>query len=77
MAFIAFTICMLLVIRIGFIQFVQGSELQAMAYTQQTLNRKINPKRRIAHFFVQFYGKLHIFLCSFAHPFSDNKAYQA
>ena len=43
--FIAFTICMLLVIRIGFIQFVQGSELQAMAYAQQTLNRKINPKR--------------------------------
>ena len=43
--FIAFIICMLLVIRIGFIQFVQGSELQAMAYTQQTLNRKINPKR--------------------------------
>ena len=43
--FIAFTICMLLIIRIGFIQFVQGSELQAMAYTQQTLNRKINPKR--------------------------------
>ena len=41
----AFTICMLLVIRIGYIQFVQGSELQAMAYTQQTLNRKINPKR--------------------------------
>ena len=43
--FIAFTICLLLIIRIGFIQFVQGSELQSMAYTQQTLNRKINPKR--------------------------------
>ena len=43
--FISFIICMLLVIRIGFIQFVQGTELQAMAYTQQTLNRKINPKR--------------------------------
>lgn len=43
--FVAFIICMLLVIRIGYIQFVQGSELQAMAYTQQTLNRKINPKR--------------------------------
>ena len=43
--FISFIICMLLIIRIGFIQFVQGSELQAMAYTQQTLNRKINPKR--------------------------------
>lgn len=43
--FIGFTICILLIIRVGVIQFVQGSELQAMAYTQQTLNRKINPKR--------------------------------
>lgn len=43
--FISFCVCILLVIRISFIQFVQGSELQAMAYTQQTLNRKINPKR--------------------------------
>lgn len=31
--------------RIAFIQFVQGSELQAMAYKQQTLDRSINPKR--------------------------------
>lgn len=31
--------------RIGFIQFVQGSELQSMAYMQQTLDRSINPKR--------------------------------
>ena len=38
-------ICTSLIIRIGFIQFVQGAELQAMAYSQQTLNRKINPKR--------------------------------
>ena len=45
MLFLGFTICMLLIIRVGFIQFVQGSELQAMAYSQQTLNRKINPKR--------------------------------
>lgn len=45
MLFISFTICVLLIIRIGFIQFVQGSELQSMAYMQQTLNRKINPKR--------------------------------
>ena len=45
MLFICFIICLLLIIRIGFIQFVQGSELQAMAYSQQTLNRKINPKR--------------------------------
>jgi len=38
-------ICTGLIIRIGFIQFVQGAELQAMAYSQQTLNRNINPKR--------------------------------
>ena len=43
--FISFIICLLLIIRIGFIQFIEGSQLQAMAYTQQTLNRKINPKR--------------------------------
>ena len=34
-----------LIIRIGWLQFVQGSELQSMAYAQQTLNRNINPKR--------------------------------
>jgi len=45
MLFISFVICLLLIIRIGFIQFVQGSELQSMAYIQHTLNRKINPKR--------------------------------
>ena len=31
--------------RIAFIQFVQGSELQSMAYKQQTLDRNINPRR--------------------------------
>jgi len=40
-----FVLCNLLIIRVGFIQFVQGSELKAKAYAQQTLNRKINPKR--------------------------------
>ncbi len=43
--FISFLILSLLVIRIGFIQFVQGEELKAMAYQQQSLDRKINPKR--------------------------------
>ena len=43
--FISFFICLALIIRVGFIQFVQGSELQSMAYMQQTLNRKINPER--------------------------------
>ncbi len=43
--FISFMICFLLIVRVGTIQFIQGSELQAMAYSQQTLNRKINPKR--------------------------------
>lgn len=45
MIFITFILCFLLIIRISIIQFVQGTELQSMAYSQQTLNRKINPKR--------------------------------
>ena len=35
----------LLVVKIGYIQFVQGEELQTLAYVQQTLDRKINPSR--------------------------------
>ena len=38
-------IILFLIIRIGWIQFVDGEELQAKAYNQQTLDRKINPKR--------------------------------
>ena len=34
-----------LTVRIGILQLVKGSELQAMAYSQQTLNRAVNPKR--------------------------------
>lgn len=45
MLFVFFIVQIALVIRIGVIQFVNGSELQAMAYSQQTLNRNINPKR--------------------------------
>ena len=45
MLIVAFIICNLLIVRVGFIQFVQGAELQAKAYAQQTLNRNINPKR--------------------------------
>ena len=45
MLIIALILCNLLIIRIGFIQFVQGSELKDKAYAQQTLNRNINPKR--------------------------------
>lgn len=33
------------IIRIGWLQFAMGEELQSMAYTQQTLDRSINPKR--------------------------------
>ena len=39
------TLLILLTVRIGYIQFAQGSELQSMAYVQQTLDRSINPKR--------------------------------
>ena len=45
MVLISFVICLLLIIRIGFIQFVQGAELKAMAHSQQTLNRRISPRR--------------------------------
>ena len=43
--YISFFICLLLLIKIGYIQFVQGTDLKKMAYSQQTLNRKISPKR--------------------------------
>ncbi len=42
---ITIAIEMLLIGRIGYIQFIMGTELQAMAYEQQTLNRNINAKR--------------------------------
>ncbi len=45
MLFIAFLILTLLIVRIGWIQLVQGEELQTLAYQQQSLDRKINPKR--------------------------------
>ena len=35
----------LLVVRIGYIQFIEGEELQTLAYVQQTLDRQINPNR--------------------------------
>ena len=43
--FIAVLIIICLLVRLGFIQFIQGSELASLAYQQQTLDRKINPKR--------------------------------
>lgn len=43
--FIIFVIVVCLIGRIGYIQFIQGGELSAMAYQQQTLDRSINPKR--------------------------------
>ncbi|MDR0978699.1 MAG: PASTA domain-containing protein [Lachnospiraceae bacterium] len=49
MLIVGFLIFVLLSMRIGFIQLVQGSELQSMAYLQQTLNRKTNPKRGIIY----------------------------
>lgn len=43
--FVVFMVFVLLTVRVGWIQFVQGSELQTKAYMQQTMDRKINPKR--------------------------------
>ena len=38
-------IFLMLIIRIGFLQFVQGNELKEQAYNQQTINQIISPKR--------------------------------
>ena len=43
--FISFLIVICLIVRIGYIQLIQGKELTKLAYDQQTLDRKINPKR--------------------------------
>ena len=43
--FISFLIILCLITRLGFIQLVQGKELSSLAYEQQTIDRKINPKR--------------------------------
>ena len=43
--FITFLIMICLIGRIGYIQLIQGKELSELAYQQQTLDRKINPKR--------------------------------
>ena len=45
MLIIAFLVIICLLVRLGFIQFIKGSELSSLAYQQQTLDRKINPKR--------------------------------
>ena len=42
---VATIILFALIVRVAWIQFVNGGELQALAYEQQTLDRKINPKR--------------------------------
>ena len=43
--FVVFLLIICLIGRIGFIQFIKGEELSTLAYQQQTLDRKINPKR--------------------------------
>ena len=43
--FISFLIIICLIVRIGYIQLIQGKELAELAYEQQTLDRKINSKR--------------------------------
>lgn len=42
---IIFIILLLLITRIGWLQFVQGNDLKSEAYAQQVLNRSINPER--------------------------------
>ena len=42
---ISMVLFLILIFRVGWIQFVNGEELQTLAYEQQTLDRKISPKR--------------------------------
>ena len=43
--FAVFFLLTLLLIRIAFLQFIQGEWLSELAYNQQSLDRQINPKR--------------------------------
>ena len=43
--FVVFFILIMLVIRIGYLQFFKGKELQTLAYEQQVQERAINAKR--------------------------------
>ena len=45
--FVAFGVFLLLAIRIGVIQFINGNELKKMAYEQQIQQRSINPKEEL------------------------------
>ena len=45
MLVITIIIFVLLVVRLGFIQFVEGNSLKEQAYKQQTINQIISPKR--------------------------------
>lgn len=42
---VSLIVIILLIVRIGFLQFVEGSYLQEQAYNQQTINQIISPKR--------------------------------
>lgn len=47
--FVCIGLFSLLIGRIAYIQFIQGEELQTLAYVQQTLDRKINPSRGVIY----------------------------
>ena len=47
--FISFVIIILLIGRIGYLQFIKGEELQTLAYEQQVQKRTINPKRGVIY----------------------------
>lgn len=46
---LSFILLIVLMCRIGWIQFAQGAELQEKAYKQQTLNKIISPKRGVIY----------------------------
>ena len=42
-------VILVLIIRIGYIQFVKGEQLKKLAFEQQTLDRKVAPNRGIIY----------------------------
>ena len=69
MIFMLLAACVILfalIIRVAWIQFVDGGELQSLAYEQQTLDRKINPKRGVIYekfFFIKIPNDYYYYKC--------------
>lgn len=67
--FIIFFILLILIVRIGYLQFIKGKYLQTLAYEQQVQQRKINAKRGVIY---DSSGKYTLAISSTAYTVSVN-----